>query len=239
MQSFPPAFRALIIGSSGGIGTAFTQALTNHPQCGQVLGLHRHSQPAIDFDDEASFAAAAAQLAEQGAERLAEQGKFHLIIVTTGVLHNAQFMPEKKLADLNYAQLLRTFQTNTLGPAMVLRHFAPLLDAQRGVLAVMSAKVGSISDNQLGGWYSYRASKAALNMLLKTASIEVKRSNPQAVLVALHPGTVTSPLSKPFKGDTIGRPAADAAADMLRVIDSLAPGDTGRFVAYSGEALPW
>jgi NAD(P)-dependent dehydrogenase (short-subunit alcohol dehydrogenase family) len=235
MQSFPSEFRALIIGASGTIGTALMQQLGSHPQCGQVLGLHRHSQPAIDFDDEASFAAAAVNLAAQ----CAEQGKFHLIIVTTGVLHNAQFMPEKKLADLNYAQLLRTFQTNTLGPAMVLRHFAPLLDTQRGVLAVMSAKVGSISDNQLGGWYSYRASKAALNMLLKTASIEVKRTNPQAVLVALHPGTVTSPLSKPFKGDTIGRPAADAAADMLRVIDSLAPGDTGRFVAYSGEALPW
>jgi NAD(P)-dependent dehydrogenase (short-subunit alcohol dehydrogenase family) len=235
MQSFPSEFRALIIGASGTIGSALMQQLTNDPQCGQVLGLHRQSQPAIDFDDEASFATAAAQLAAQ----CAQQGKFHLIIVATGMLHSAQFMPEKKLADLNYAQLLRTFQTNTLGPAMVLRHFAPLLDAQRGVLAVMSAKVGSISDNQLGGWYSYRASKAALNMLLKTASIEVKRSNPQAVLVALHPGTVTSPLSKPFKGDTIGRPAADAAADMLRVIDSLAPGDTGRFVAYSGEALAW
>jgi NAD(P)-dependent dehydrogenase (short-subunit alcohol dehydrogenase family) len=235
MQSFPSGFRALIIGASGTIGTALVQQLGSHPQCGHVLGLHRQSQPAIDFDDEASFATAAVHLAAQ----CAEQGKFHLIIVATGVLHNAQFMPEKKLADLNYAQLLRTFQTNTLGPAMVLRHFAPLLDAQRGVLAVMSAKVGSIGDNQLGGWYSYRASKAALNMLLKTASIEVKRSNPQAVLVALHPGTVTSPLSKPFKGDTIGRPAADAAADMLRVIDSLAPGDTGRFVAYSGEALAW
>ncbi len=121
-----------------------------------------------------------------------------------------------------------------------LAHFAPLLPKQgRGLLAVLSAKVGSSGDNRLGGWYSYRASKAALNMLVKTASIEVARTHPQAVLVALHPGTVNSALSAPFNGAEIGRPAADAAGDMLRVLDGLQAEQTGSFYAYSGEPLPW
>ncbi len=231
MQSFPADFRALVLGASGSIGTAFHTLLSQERQCAQVVGLHRQSHPPIDFDHEESIATAAAHLAPLG--------KFHVIIAATGMLHSAHFMPEKRLADLNYAQLEHTFRTNTLGPAMVLRHFAPLLDSQRSVLAVLSAKVGSIEDNRLGGWYSYRASKAALNMLLKTAAIEVKRSNPNAVLVALHPGTVSSRLSQPFRGAEIGRSPLDAAADMLRVIDGLALGDTGRFVSYSGQSLPW
>ena len=148
-------------------------------------------------------------------------------------------MPEKKLADLNEAQLLATLGANTVGPALLLRHFVPLLDAQRGVLVMLSAKVGSIEDNRLGGWYSYRASKAALNMLLKTAAIECQRGRPQAVLVALHPGTVSSALSKPFRGAEIGRPADQAAAELLALIDRLTPADTGRFIAYDGAPLPW
>ncbi len=231
LSSFPPLFRALVIGSSGGIGAAFVAQLKAQRPDAQVVELHRQSQPVIDFADEASIV--------QAAVGLSVQGKFHLIIVATGMLHSATLQPEKKLSDISYTQLQHTFQTNTFGPALIMRHFAPLLDTQRGVLAVLSAKVGSIEDNRLGGWYSYRASKAALNMLLKTASIEVKRSNPQAVLLALHPGTVNSALSKPFKGETLGRPALDAAQDMLRVIDSMVPGDTGRFMAYNAEALPW
>ena len=149
-------------------------------------------------------------------------------------------MPEKRLGQLHYAQMEATFRTNTFGPALVLAHFAPLLPKQgRGLLAVLSAKVGSIGDNRLGGWYSYRASKAALNMLLKTASIEVARTHPQAVLVALHPGTVDSALSAPFNGAEIGRPAQDAAADLLRVLDGLSPQASGGFYAYSGAPLPW
>jgi NAD(P)-dependent dehydrogenase (short-subunit alcohol dehydrogenase family) len=129
---------------------------------------------------------------------------------------------------------------NTIGPALALSHFGPALaQRERSVFAVLSAKVGSIGDNRLGGWYSYRASKAALNMLVKTASIEVARTHPQAVLVALHPGTVNSALSAPFNGAEIGRPAADAAGDMLRVLDGLPAEQTGSFHAYSGEPLPW
>ena len=200
-------------------------------RCALALGLHRQSQPAIDFDDEASIAQAAAALAPQG--------PFHLIVNAAGVLHSAGVMPEKKLGDLGYAQLEATFRANTFGPALVLRHFSPLLDRQRAVLAVLSAKVGSIGDNRLGGWYGYRASKAALNMLVRTAAIELRRSQPQAVLVALHPGTVASALSRPFKGDQIGRAPEVAAAEMLQVLDALGPADSGSFVAYDGQRLPW
>lgn len=231
MNSFPEGFRALVIGASGGLGQAFVQVLQADPRCAEVLGVHRHSQPRIDFDDETSVADAA--------QALATGGKFHLIINAAGMLHNADFMPEKKLADLSYAQLEASFRANTLGPALVLRHFSPLLDGERGVLAVLSAKVGSIEDNRLGGWYSYRASKAALNMLLKTAAIELRRSKPKAVLVSLHPGTVNTGLSKPFKGEQIGRPALVAAQEMLTVLDGLSAADTGSFVAYDGTRLPW
>ena len=231
MESLPPHYRALVIGATGAIGAAFVQQLQTDARCEKVLALGRHSTPRIDFGDEASVASAA--------KALAGEGPFHLIINAAGMLHGAQGMPEKRLAQITYAQLEQTFRTNTFGPALVLAHFAPLLDTQRSVLAMVSAKVGSIGDNRLGGWYSYRASKAALNMLVKTAAIEVQRSNPAAVLVALHPGTVDSHLSAPFRGAEIGRPALDAAADMLRVLDGLAPADTGGFFAYSGQALPW
>lgn len=231
LRSFPQGFRALVLGASGGIGSAFVQHLQADPRCALVVGLGRSTVPPIDFEHEATVSEAAATLAPQGS--------FHLVIVATGVLHGPEGMPEKRLGQLNYAQMQACLRTNAMGPALVMAHFAPLLAKDRSVLAVLSAKVGSIGDNRLGGWYSYRASKAALNMFLKTAAIEVQRGNPQAVLVALHPGTVDSDLSAPFRGAEIGRPAADAAADMLRVIDGLTPECTGGFYAYSGQPLPW
>ena len=219
-----------MIGASGAIGGGFVHQLAADPARAAVLGLHRQSDPSINFDDEASI--------ERAAAALATQAPFHLVINAAGLLHAPGFMPEKKLTDLHYAQMLATFQANTFGPALLLRHFSPLLARQRAVLALVSAKVGSIGDNRLGGWYSYRACKAALNMLLKTAAIELKRSQPQAVLVALHPGTVASGLSRPFKGDSLGRPAQAAAAAMLRLLDSLTPADSGSFVAWDGQRLP-
>lgn len=231
MQSFPEGYRALVLGATGGIGAAFMQCLQADPCCASVVGLHRHSDPALDFDDEASVLRAA--------QVLQAHGPLHLIVNAAGLLHTPQFMPEKRLGQLHYAQMEATLRANALGPALVLAHFAPLLARERGVLATLSAKVGSIGDNRLGGWYSYRASKAALNMFVKTAAIEVQRSQPQAVLVALHPGTVDSALSQPFRGAEIGRPAAVAAADMLAVLDALTPADSGGFFSYSGERLPW
>ena len=231
MRSFPQGFRALVIGASGAIGAAFMSRLQANPKCAAVVGLHRQSLPPIDFEKEESIATAA--------EVLSRQAPFDLIINAAGLLHSPNFMPEKRFSDLNYAQMLDTFRVNAFGPALLFSHFWKLIGDDRAVFAVLSAKVGSIADNRLGGWYSYRASKAALNMFLKTASIEMKRSKPNAVMAALHPGTVTSGLSQPFRGAEIGRPPHAAAADMLDVIDSLTPPCTGQFYSYTGERLPW
>ncbi len=231
MDSLPDQFHALVIGASGAIGGALSALLRASPRCASVRDLHRGSHPALDFAQEDSIAEAARQLADGP--------RFHLIVNATGTLHSAAFMPEKRLADLNYEQLQATFQANTFGPALVLRHFTRLLDRERAVMALLSAKVGSIGDNRLGGWYSYRASKAALNMLVKTAAIEVARTQPNSVIVALHPGTVNSRLSQPFRGAEIGRPADVAAADMLQVLDGLTPADSGSFRSYNGAELPW
>jgi NAD(P)-dependent dehydrogenase (short-subunit alcohol dehydrogenase family) len=231
MQSLPAGYRALVIGSSGAIGAAFVAQLQADPRCALVQGLHRGSSPPIDYAREDSIAAAAAVWRDAP--------PWQLIIVATGVLHAAPLMPEKRLAELAYPSLEAVFRTNVFGPALVLRHFAPLLDKQRSVLAVLSAKVGSIEDNRLGGWYAYRASKAALNMMLKTAAIELRRTHPGAALVALHPGTVRSALSRPFRGDEIGRQPGQAAAQMLAALDGVAPEESGAFVAYDGQRLPW
>ncbi len=231
MASLPPGYRALVVGARGGIGAAFLQALQADPRCGAVVGLHRQSSPPLDLADEANVAAAAAALSTGG--------RFHLLINAAGLLHGPGFQPEKKLGDLNAAQLLATFTANAIGPALLLRHFSPLLDRQRALLVMLSAKVGSIGDNRLGGWYSYRASKAALNMLLATAAIELRRSQPHTVVVALHPGTVSTALSAPFRGGEIGRAPDLAAAQMLATVDALSPADSGAFVAYDGQRLPW
>lgn len=231
MNSLPHQFHALVIGASGTIGAAFVDLLGDTPGCAAVHGLHRHSTPPIDFADENSVA--------EAARILGDGRRYHLIVNAAGLLHGEDFMPEKRLADLDYAQMQATFQANTFGPALVLRHFVPLLAGERAIMAILSAKVGSIGDNRLGGWYSYRASKAALNMLVRTAAIEVARSQKNSVLVALHPGTVNSRLSQPFRGETIGRQAQDAVADMLRVLDALTPADSGSFRSYNGAELPW
>ena len=231
MNSLPEGFRALVIGARGALGTAFAQDLRNDPRCADLHALGRSTEPAIDLAHEASIEAAAS--------RLRERAPFHLIIAATGVLHAPQVQPEKRLADLTTAAMEQVFRINTFGPALLLRHFAPMLERQRSVMAVLSARVGSIADNRLGGWYSYRASKAALNMMLRTAAIELRRTHPGAVLAALHPGTVKSALSRPFKGDVLGREPLEAAADMLRALDALGPQDSGCFLAYDGQRLPW
>lgn len=148
-------------------------------------------------------------------------------------------MPEKKLGDLNQAQLAEMFNINTIGPALTIKYFSKLLDPAHGVMATLSAKVGSIEDNRLGGWYSYRASKAALNMILKTASIELTRTKPNVALIALHPGTVNSRLSQPFRGQQIGRDPLEAAQDMFQVLENVGIEDSGSFLTYKGEKLPW
>lgn len=231
MSLIPSPFRALVIGSSGTIGSAFVELLEQHPACVEAIGLHRNSVNPIDYQDLSTI--------EESAKALSGEAPFQLIINTIGILHCADWMPEKKLDDLNAEQLQMLMQINAIGPGLTIKYFSKLLDPTNSVMATLSAKVGSIEDNRLGGWYSYRASKAALNMLIKTASIEFSRTKPNTALVALHPGTVNSRLSKPFKGEQIGRPPLDAASDMLNVLLSLNKEDSGSFITYSGERLPW
>ena len=231
MEIFSKPFRALVIGSSGTIGAAFMDLLEHHSNCVAVTGLCRQSDYPIDYLKPESI--------ELSAASLAEQAPFQIIINTIGVLHSDRFMPEKRLDDLNAAQLGQIMQVNAIGPALTLRYFSKLLDPQAAVMVTLSAKVGSIADNRLGGWYSYRASKAALNMMIKTAAIELARTKPNLVLVAMHPGTVSSNLSKPFRGQQIGRPAKEAVADMFEVIEGLSKEASGSFLSYSGESIPW
>jgi len=231
MNLLPKPFSALIIGSSGTIGSHFVKLLKSNPSCSKVVGIHRNSAHAIDYRNPETI--------EASADGLVQLGPFQLIINTIGVLHTAEWMPEKKLGDLNQAQLTEMFNTNTIGPALTIKNFSKLLDPNHGVMATLSAKVGSIEDNRLGGWYSYRASKAALNMIIKTASIEFARTKPNIALIALHPGTVNSGLSQPFRGQQIGRDPLEAVSDMFHVIENVRKEDSGSFLTYLGEKLPW
>lgn len=231
MKILSKPFRALVIGSSGTIGSGFVDLLQNNPSCIGVAGIHRNSIPPINYLDPDTIQASAIALSQDG--------PYQLIINAIGVLHTSQWMPEKRLEDLNPDQLTELMQINAIGPALTIRHFLPLLDPAGSLMVTLSAKVGSIEDNRLGGWYSYRSSKAALNMLIKTASIELARTKPNIALIAMHPGTVNSRLSQPFRGQQIGRPAHDACTDMLNVMSNIESKDTGNFYSYSGEKLPW
>lgn len=240
MQSLPAGYRAIVIGASGAIGAALVNALHGDPACAAVVALGRRpgahgnalGEPRIDVLSEASIAAAA--------QALAGRAPFHLIFNATGALHLGGTAPEKRLAELNADALMRAFAINAIAPALLIKHFTPLLpSAGRSLFASLSARVGSIGDNRKGGWYGYRASKAAQNMLVKTAAIEVARRRPEAVLAALHPGTVTSRLSAAVIGDAPATAPADAAQQLLAVLDGLAPSQSGGLFAYDGSVIPW
>jgi NAD(P)-dependent dehydrogenase (short-subunit alcohol dehydrogenase family) len=170
---------------------------------------------------------------------LAPAGPFHLVIDATGALMVGEHGPEKRLDELDADRLLRALHLNAVGPALLLKHFTPLLaSGERVIWAKLSARVGSIEDNRKGGWYGYRSAKAALNMLLQTASIEIARRRPLAVVAALQPGTVRSALSQPFVGDAALEPL-DSAASLLRVLDALQPTGRAQFVDHQGQAIAW
>lgn len=234
LASFPRGGHAAVIGARGGLGCALTAALRDSGAFATVTGFTRVGPSACDVTREDSVAAAAALLA--AAEPLPR-----LVIVASGFLHDESRQPEKSLRDLDPGHLAHAFAVNAIGPALVMKHFLPLLPREgKAVFAALSARVGSIGDNRLGGWYGYRASKAALNQLLHTAAIEMQRQRPESVVVALHPGTVATPLSAPFakRGLDVQTPESAAAA-LLKVIDALNPGDSGGFFDHRGERVPW
>jgi NAD(P)-dependent dehydrogenase (short-subunit alcohol dehydrogenase family) len=191
----------------------------------------RTTTPGLNLLDEASIAAAAAAIGPE----------LHLVIDATGFLHDQRFQPEKSLRQIDAAHLAYSFAINATGPALLMKHFLPRLARnERAVFATLSARVGSISDNRLGGWYSYRAAKAALNQLMHTAAIELARTHKLAICVALHPGTVDTGLSGPFAkaGLDIQTPA-QAAGRLVTVLDSLTPQQTGLLLDNMGVVVPF
>jgi NAD(P)-dependent dehydrogenase (short-subunit alcohol dehydrogenase family) len=233
--------RAAVIGASGGIGRAVTELLAREG-FEAVHALSRSgSEPSgarpglIDIEYEPSIATAA--------ERLRDGAPLRLVLVATGLLHAADHQPEKTYRGLDPEHLARSFRVNAIGPALVAKHMLPLLPRSgKSIFAVISARVGSIEDNRLGGWYGYRASKAALNQLMRTLAVELRRQKPEAICVALHPGTVDTALSQPFQsGVENGRlfTPAYSAERLLDVLNGLTAADSGGFFAWDGQRIPF
>jgi NAD(P)-dependent dehydrogenase (short-subunit alcohol dehydrogenase family) len=219
--------RALVIGASGGIGGALAAALTERGA--QVTGLSRRGQ-GLDLREPRSI------------ERVlgGVEGPFGTVLIATGILARQGGAPEKSLAALQAEALAEVMQVNAVGPALALRH-APRLLPRRGrsVLGVLSARVGSIGDNRLGGWHAYRASKAALNQIVRGAAIELARTHPEAVVAALHPGSVATPFTEAYAPVHGKLPPEEAARRLLAVLDGLTPAETGRFWDHEGLEVPW
>lgn len=239
--SFPVGGVAVVIGANGAIGSALCAALADSNTFQSVTTLSRGTTPSLDLGDEHSIASAADLIA-------AMDQPVRLVIDATGFLHgdkdetSAQsWMPEKSWRDINPAHMAHAFAVNAIGPALLMKYFLPLLPRTgKSVFVTLSAKVGSIGDNRLGGWYSYRASKAALNQLVRCAAIELNRNRPDAICVTLHPGTVQSNLSAPFgKAGLNVRTPDEAARDLITVIERLTPSHNGTFMDYRGQTLPW
>lgn len=242
--SLREGYRALVVGASGGLGSAFVAALADDPRCAIVHAASRHPRTAeaakivtcrIDLLDEASIEAAAAAIGSGG--------PLDLVIVATGILHDGEIKPEKTWRAMTPRAFERVFAINTAGPALIAKHFLGLLNREhRSVLAAVSARVGSIGDNELGGWHAYRASKAALNMLIRNFAIELRSRNKSAICVALHPGTVDTSLSAPFKAGVAEHKLFSperSAGHLLAVIDCLEPGQSGKLIAWDGTELPY
>jgi len=231
-----------IIGGSGAIGGAFLKNLSSsYPNaCVNAFSRSKPLDPlanityhSIDYMDEASI--------EKAVMIATKTAKLNLVIVSTGILHEEGMMPEKSLKELSVQNFQRLFEVNTIVPAMIAKHFIPKLNRNnRSIFAALSARVGSISDNQLGGWYSYRASKSALNMIIKNAAIETNRNNKKAIIVGLHPGTVESDLSEPFKKNV---PAGKlftpdySAERLLSVLSTLSVDHSGKCFAWDGKEI--
>ncbi|MBD0335851.1 MAG: SDR family NAD(P)-dependent oxidoreductase [Cyanobacteria bacterium Co-bin13] len=247
------AANALIVGASQGIGLGFVRQLLSDQRYSRIYATYRNPERAdalfalqkehprlqcvpLDLTDEGQIEGAIATLQPTTPQ-------LHLVLSCVGLLHEGDLQPEKSLRQLNADQLLRYFQVNSIGAALLAKHCLPLLKhSQPSVLAAISAKIGSIGDNQLGGWYGYRASKAALNMLFRTAAVEYSRKSPKTILALLHPGTTDTQLSQPFQRGVPPEklfPVERTVAQLMAVIEQLEPADSGEFFSWDGSRLPW
>ncbi len=230
-----------ILGASGAIGNALVRGYQQQPntrvRClsrSQPYNIGREDFIQADITDEATLIAAA--------QALKQYPPLDTLIVATGALHNERMQPEKSLRKFESEAFLESIQVNTLGPALALKHLLPLMDKHSASrCAVLSARVGSISDNRLGGWYSYRSAKAALNMFIRTAAIELARTHKRSVLVGLHPGTVDSELSKPFQrnvaADKLFTPSYSAEC-LIEVLSCRTNADSGQVFAWDNSPIP-
>jgi NAD(P)-dependent dehydrogenase (short-subunit alcohol dehydrogenase family) len=242
LSTFDNKLHIVLVGASGGIGQAIIKRLLCDDRVEAVYGLSRTEQrfddpryhySKINYEDESTIASAIAQLPSE----------LDMVIVATGLLHDgAEVQPEKSFKQLSMTSLHKTMLVNMIGPSLVAKYCLPAMRKEsKTVFAALSARVGSISDNRLGGWYGYRASKAALNMILKTFSIELRRTHPQSVIVGLHPGTVDTHLSQPFQRNVSAQQlfTVDFSAEcLLTVINQLQPADSGDCFAWDGKKVP-
>jgi NAD(P)-dependent dehydrogenase (short-subunit alcohol dehydrogenase family) len=229
---FEAQYKALVIGATGAIGNAFVKTFSHDSNCAHVELVSRTLNSGFDLLDEQSL--------QYQAEICRASGPYQIIIDATGALTIDGVGPEKSLAGLKHDTLTKNFEINAIGPILLLRYFAPLLASGPTIYAKLSARVGSISDNKKGGWYGYRASKAALNMLLQTAAIELQRKNADLHVVALQPGTVKSALSHAFANSVphLLEPE-ESVAGMLNALKNLKPKSGAHYLDYNGESIDW
>jgi len=224
---------AVVIGNSGSIGSAIEKELSDQG-FKNIIGFNRSSNPRLDLLNEETIAQSAQFIKDKDIP-------VSLVFDATGLLHDDNNMPEKTYKNIDQIFMRKNFEINVMGPALIMKYFLPLLDKEeKSIFASISAKVGSISDNRYGGWYSYRASKAALNQMIKTASIEMKMKNLNAICLAIHPGTVESKLSKPFqKNDLTIQSPQESASNIFKILNSSTSKDTGSFYNWDGKIIDW
>ena len=242
LPSMDKNLRVIIVGASGGIGRALTQLLASDDQTAQLYALSRSG---VSFDNpkvtSLPYDFTHSDSITRAADALKASGKFDLIIIATGLLQGEGIAPEKTMRAMSHDGFTQSFMSNTIGPAMSAQALLPLLRRdQKSVFTALSARVGSISDNRLGGWYAYRAAKAALNMVIKTLAIEYGRRFPEAIIAGLHPGTVDTALSKPFQSNVPeGKlfTTEFCAQRLIEVIDGLNSEDSGGLFAWDGQKI--